>query len=175
MIPDTIGLTLRPWSTDDFPLMERSLGDPAMTIHLGGPESPEQLQSRHQRYTEFSHKGPGCMYVMLVGPEKISAGSVGYWEKDWQDSIVWECGWNILPEFQGQGFATSATAELITIIRAQNKHPHLHAFPSIHNHPSNAICRKLSFTLVGEVDFEYPLGNLLRCNDWRLVLNPNIE
>jgi RimJ/RimL family protein N-acetyltransferase len=81
MIHESTKMNLRPWSDTDFPLMERMLGDPAMTVHIGGPESLQQLRERHQRYTEFSQTGPGCMYVVLVGPKNISAGSVGYWEK----------------------------------------------------------------------------------------------
>ncbi|HVH31866.1 MAG TPA: GNAT family N-acetyltransferase, partial [bacterium] len=46
----------------------------------------------------------------------------------------------------------------------------LHAFPSVENGPSNAICRKLGFTLQEEADFEYPPGHSMRCNDWRLDL-----
>ena len=34
-------IELRPWSPDDLDLMTALLGDPAMTEHLGGPESPE--------------------------------------------------------------------------------------------------------------------------------------
>jgi hypothetical protein len=44
------------------------------------------------------------------------------------------------------------------------------AFPSIANAPSNAICRKLGFTLIEECEFEYPKGSFMRCNDWRLDL-----
>jgi RimJ/RimL family protein N-acetyltransferase len=48
----------------------------------------------------------------------------------------------------------------------------VHAFPSVDNAPSNAICRKLGFTLLdGAIEFEYPPGNLLRCNDWRFDLD----
>ena len=54
--------------------------------------------------------------------------------------------------------------------RARATHRFLHAFPSVDNAPSNAICRKLGFTLLGECDFEYPPGNRMRCNDWRLDL-----
>ena len=43
-------MALHPWSEDDLPLLEKLLGDPAMTMHLGGPESPEQIAQRHQRY-----------------------------------------------------------------------------------------------------------------------------
>jgi hypothetical protein len=34
------------------------------------------------------------------------------------------------------------------------------------------VCRKAGFSLVGECDFEYPPGNLLRSNDWCLDLGP---
>jgi RimJ/RimL family protein N-acetyltransferase len=46
----------------------------------------------------------------------------------------------------------------------------MHAFPTVDNGPSNAICRKVGFTFQEEVDFEFPPGNLMRCNDWRLDL-----
>jgi RimJ/RimL family protein N-acetyltransferase len=47
----------------------------------------------------------------------------------------------------------------------------MHAFPSVDNAPSNAICRKLGFELLEEsLEFEYPKGNVLRCSDWRLDL-----
>jgi hypothetical protein len=41
---------LRPWAGGDYDLLARLLGGPAMTEHLGGPETPEQLRRRHQRY-----------------------------------------------------------------------------------------------------------------------------
>jgi RimJ/RimL family protein N-acetyltransferase len=52
------------------------------------------------------------------------------------------------------------------------KHRSLYAFPSVGNAPSNGICRKLGFTLVGETEYEYPPGSgrVMRCNDWRLDL-----
>jgi RimJ/RimL family protein N-acetyltransferase len=49
-------------------------------------------------------------------------------------------------------------------------HRFLHAFPSVGNAPSNAICRKLGFTLLEECEFEYPPGTFMQCNDWCLDL-----
>ncbi|GAA1586091.1 hypothetical protein GCM10009678_80850 [Actinomadura kijaniata] len=48
----------------------------------------------------------------------------------------------------------------------------LHAFPSARNAPSNALCRRLGFTLSGPCDFEYPRGSgtLMRSNAWVLDL-----
>lgn len=166
----TIALDIRPWSDGDLPLLERLLGDPAMTVHLGGPETPEQIRERQERYARFSLTGPGCMFVVLIGPDKIPAGSVGYWEKEWQGAMVWESGWSVLPEFQGQRVAAKATALVIVKARAEKKHRYIHAFPSIHNTASNAICRKVGFTFQGEYDFEYPPGSFIRCNDWSLDL-----
>ena len=113
------------------------------------------------------------MFVIMVGPERTPAGSIGYWEMEWQDQPIWETGWSVLPEFQGQGIATRATAIIIERVRAERKHRFLHAFPSVDNGPSNAICRKSGFVLQGQADFEFPPGHLMRCNDWRLDLFPD--
>ena len=57
-------------------------------------------------------------------------------------------------------------------MKAERKHQFLHAYPSVENDPSNAICRKLGFELVGLDEYEYPKdsGNIMRCNDFRLDL-----
>lgn len=46
----------------------------------------------------------------------------------------------------------------------------LHAFPSPDNIASNAICRKAGFTLLSEVEFEFPPGHIMLSNDWRFDL-----
>ena len=119
---------LRPWSEGDFHLLERLLGDREMTVHLGGPETPEKLRERHERYCQFTHTGPGCMFVIVAGPDRISAGSVGYWEKEWQGETVWETGWSVLPEFQGQGIATKATLAK-AVFQAVHRQPEYGAYP----------------------------------------------
>lgn len=170
-----IDVDIRPWSDGDLPLLERLMGDPAMTEHLGGPETPEKIRERHERYCRIGDTGTGRMFVIVVGPGRLAAGSVGYWEKAWRGQHVWETGWSVVPEFQGQGIATRATAALVERARAEGKHQFIHAFPSVDNGPSNAICRKVGFKLQGEGDFEYPPGNILRCNDWRLDLFADVS
>jgi RimJ/RimL family protein N-acetyltransferase len=161
---------IRPWSVDDLPLLERLRGDPAMTVHLGGPENPEKIRERHERYRRICHSGTGCMFAIVFGPGRVAAGSVGYWEREWRGQQVWETGWSVLPEFQGQGVATRAAAAVVERARGEGKHRFVHAFPSVDNGPSNAICRTVGFTFQQEVDFEFPPGNFMRCNDWRLDL-----
>jgi RimJ/RimL family protein N-acetyltransferase len=166
-------IRLRPWSENDLPLLERLMGDPAMMVYLGGPETAEQIRNRHTRYAHIAETGKGYMFVITTGSVGLAMGSIGYWEHDWQDQIVWETGWSVLPEFQGQGIATKAIAAVVEHARAKHRHQYLHAFPAVENGASNAICRKAGFTLEGEFDFEYPPGNPMRCNDWSYDLFGN--
>ena len=172
-VEEQLKIDIRSWSEGDLPLLVRLRGDPAMNIHLGGPEAPEKIRERQERYYRSSQTGENPMFVIMVGPERTPAGSIGYWEMEWQDQPIWETGWSVLPEFQGQGIATRATAIIIERVRAERKHRFLHAFPSVDNGPSNAICRKSGFVLQGQADFEFPPGHLMRCNDWRLDLFPD--
>ncbi len=91
---------------------------------------------------------------------------MGYWELTWRDEQVFEIGWSVLPGFQGQGIAGVAAGQTLALAKAEQRHRRIHAFPSVDNAPSNAICRKLGFTFRGESEFEYPLGNFMQVNDW---------
>lgn len=166
--PDAVDL--RPWSETDLPLEDRLMGDPAMTTYLGGPEPAHQSRKRHEHFLRMNDSGTGRMFVIVMGPQRIAAGSVGYWETEWQEHRIWEAGWSVLPAFQGQGIATRATAAMIEYARAAGTYQFLHAFPAVANGPSNAVCRKVGFTLLGEVDFEYPPGTVRRCHNWRVDL-----
>jgi RimJ/RimL family protein N-acetyltransferase len=165
-----ITVRIEPWGTDDLPLLTRLMGDPAMTEHLGGPENAEQLAERQVRYERLDDSGKGRMFKIVNAVTGEPVGSVGYWERDWRGGQIYETGWSVLPEFQGQGIASAGTALAIVQARADGKHQYLHAFPKVENPPSNAVCRKLGFTLVEECDGEYPPGHPIRCNDWRLDL-----
>ena len=161
---------LQPWSEEDLPLLEKLLGDPAMMTHLGGPESQEQILRRHQRYIRLPESGTDHMFKVIWMPSGEGVGNVGYWRKVWRDQAVYETGWLVLPEYQGRGIATKATAAVIEHARREPRYQSLHAFPSVENPASNAICRKLGFTLVEECQVEYPPGRSMTVNDWRLEL-----
>ena len=137
-----------------------------MMEHLGGPESQEKIADRQTRYEQPDSK----QFRIVDETTGEGVGWVGYWERDWNGEQVYEIGWSLLPAFQGRGIAGSATLEAIGIARSERKRRFLHAYPSVDNAPSNAICRKLGFILLGPCEFEYPKGNLMQCNDWRLDL-----
>lgn len=130
-----------------MPLLVR-LNSPEMTEHIGGPETPEQLERRLQRYVA-ARTDTARMFIAIVKPEGTAAGSVGFWERDWQGNTVYETGWGVLPEFQGRGIASIATAKAIEIARASRRRDAVHAFPSVDNGPSNAICSQARFRAAG--------------------------
>jgi len=156
---------LEPWGSGDLPLLEK-LNDPEMTKHVGGPESPEKLSDRQTRY-----EAPGSrQYRIVEDASGEGVGWVGYWEMTWRDEQVWETGWAVLPSFQGRGIASSATAQLLDLARAERHLRYVHAYPKVENTASNAICRKVGFELLGEVDFPARRAGVVRCNDWRFDL-----
>jgi RimJ/RimL family protein N-acetyltransferase len=165
-----VDILLRPWSEEDLPLLQKLLGDPAMMEHLGGPESQEQILRRHQRYSHLPEDGTDHMFRIVLEAGGEGVGNVGYWRKTWREQAVYEIGWLVLPMYQGQGIATRAAAAAIEHARHEPKYQFMHAFPSVENPASNAICRKLGFTLLEECQFEYPPGHSMTVNDWRLDL-----
>lgn len=166
-------MRIEPWSEDDLDLL-RQLNTPEMKRHLGGPETDEQVVARHERYVQFAGTGKGCMFRVVVLPSGESVGSIGYWERVWHDETVYEMGWAILPAYQRRGLATAALAATVAEARARRTHRYAHAFPSVDNPASNAVCRKAGFQFLGETEFEYPPGNLASSHDWRLDLTAAI-
>lgn len=165
-------IELRPWSDDDLWVAERFLSDAAMMEHLGGPQSHDRIRDAHRRYLDTNTSGTGQMFTIALGNSTSEVvGNIGFWDRTWREELVYETGWMVFPEFQGRGLASQALAMLLARLRRERVHPFVHAFPSIANGPSNAICRKAGFTDLGECALEYPPGHPMRCNDWVLDLS----
>ncbi|MBZ4323791.1 GNAT family N-acetyltransferase, partial [Streptomyces huiliensis] len=161
---------IEPWTDGPVGLdLLRRCNAPEMTAHLGGPESEERLVDRHRRYTALSAGGPGRMFRVVL-PDGTPVGTTGYWECAWRDEPAYEAGWGILPAYQGRGLAAAAVAAVIAEARTAPRHRFLYAFPAVANGPSNAVCRKAGFSLLGEADIEYPKGTFRRGGVWRLDL-----
>jgi RimJ/RimL family protein N-acetyltransferase len=160
---------LEPWGSGDLPLLERLMGDPRMTEHLGGPESPDKLRERQDRYERVADGDR--MFKIVDVSTGAGVGSVGFWKKEWREEELYEIGWMVVPESQGRGIAVAATAQAIELAKRNDAHRFMHAFPNVDNAPSNAICRRLGFELIGACEFEYPKAHFMTCNDWRLDLH----
>ncbi|MFE3774620.1 GNAT family N-acetyltransferase [Streptomyces sp. NPDC059122] len=161
------GVRIEPWTAADLALLHKA-NAPEMTRHLGGPETEEQLIRRHRRY--LAADGPGRMYRILLLPQREAVGTIGFWETQWQGAAVYETGWGVLPGFQGRGIAATAVRQVLAAAAAEGRHRVIHAFPSVANAASNAVCRKAGFTLIGACEIEYPKGHLIQAHEWRATL-----
>jgi RimJ/RimL family protein N-acetyltransferase len=155
------------WSDADLDLLRRA-NTPGMWKYLGGPEPEPKMLQRHQRYLPANWTGSGGMFRVELMTRGEPVGFVGYWERVENGRTVWETAWHVLPEFQGQGMATAAMTALLEMAGSQPDRRPIHAYPSVDNEPSNALCRALGFTLLGPTDFESPPSHQMRCNDWVL-------
>jgi RimJ/RimL family protein N-acetyltransferase len=114
-------------------------------------------------------------WVLVIVPDddpSTAAGTVAVWSHEEHEEPINEIGWMVLPRYQGRGIGTTAVGAALDRARATGRWDVLHAFPSVTNAASNAICRKLGFEKVGEQDFPLPWApdKILRCNHWRLDL-----
>ena len=168
--PDDAEVWLEPWSDLGLELLRRN-NVPEMMTYIGGPETEEQVAARHQRYLEYWRSGTARMFLVMIPGVPQGVGLVGYWEKDWRDTQVYESGWSTEPAFHGRGIAARAVTAALEHAARFGSRRYVHAFPSVENLPSNALCRKVGFRLLAESDFEYRPGRVMRCNDWRFDLD----
>lgn len=65
-VPDSgADLTLRLWAHDDLPLLHAA-NTPAMTAHLNGPESDDEILARHERYLRLEPGMPDRPEIVCI-------------------------------------------------------------------------------------------------------------
>lgn len=156
----------------DLALTEALETDPQVMRELGGPIHRSRIPEIHCRRLN----DPWWLKITLDRHEP-AVGTIGIWEKEMDGTTIHETGGLVLPAFQGRGVATTALRLLIERVRAEPQFDFMHAFPGVSNMPSNALCRRFDFDLLGQRDLEYA-GRDLRCNHWRLATpgkDPPIE
>ena len=134
--------------------------DPVVMRELGGPVPRERIRGTHER-----RLGDPWWFKIVPEAGGPAVGTIGIWAKELDGATIHETGWMVLPEHQGRGLASAALAKLIELVSADEQFESMHAFPPVTNAPSNALCRKFGFELIGERDFVYA-GRTLRCNHW---------
>lgn len=112
-------LRLRLWSENDLELLHAA-NTPAMTAHLNGPETEEQIVERQARYLRLVASGEARMFV-FEDDAGSSLGSIGYWQMVWREEPALETGWFVRPEAQGRGVASRGLALLIDDARAHRE------------------------------------------------------
>jgi RimJ/RimL family protein N-acetyltransferase len=161
-------LKLVPYSDGDVGLIEELECDAATMSELGGPVSPDQIPQIHER--RLATVAAGEWYFKIVPePGGPAAGTIGIWSATWRGRRIQETGWMVLPAFQGRRLASRSLELILEMARGEERLDRIHAFPSVTNQPSNALCRRFGFELMEETDYLYR-GAQLRVNVWELAL-----
>lgn len=167
-------MELRNLGADDLWIYEAQ-NAPEMMEHLGGPRSMEGMADKLRRDVAATEADE--YWVLVIVPDddpSAAAGTVSVWSHEDHEEPINEIGWMVLPQYQGRGIGSSAVGAVLNRARVTGRWDVLHAFPSVTNAASNAICQKLGFEKIGEQDFPLPWApdKILRCNHWRLDLRP---
>jgi RimJ/RimL family protein N-acetyltransferase len=163
-----VAVTLHLYAADDFPLLQ-ALNTPEMMTYLGGPESPEKLASRHEKYQRLLQEGEARMF-RIAADESPAVGTIAWWRTQWHEQPVHEAGWSVATPFQRRGYAVQALELLLRDAADHGDAALLVATPHVDNAASNAVCLRAGFSFREEQDGEYPPGNPVRCNVWTFDL-----
>lgn len=163
--PDSI--ELMPLRPEDEWLTSALETDPVMMEHLGGPLDPDDVPALHAGRLAGIERGDTWYFTIHLG-DGPPVGAVCLWHDEGHPPGTSEAGWSVLPAYQGRGIASAAAGRLIEMAREEGgRWGDIHAWPSVTNAASNALCRSLGFVHVGVADFVFR-GHPLRCNDWVL-------
>jgi len=148
-------IEFRDYCDEDLWLTEALECDSLVMHDLGGPTARETVQQHHRRRLNSVLEKAVWYLTIRPDPDAQPVGTIGIWQADWQGAKINEMGWMLLPAFHGRGLATAAGRLLLYRARDERRYRQVHAFPSVSNGASNAICRKLGFTLLGECEIAY--------------------
>lgn len=162
-------MLLRDVELGDVEAYVRMRCDPVMMAELGGPVPREGIEDKVKRDVESAWAGHS--WIEMIVPDdarpEVVAGSVVIWSHTDDGETLSEIGWMVLPEFQRRGLAKWAVRTLLERARNERRWGVVHAFPGVTNVPSNALCRSLGFTLVGDREVVFA-GRRLQSNHWQI-------
>lgn len=162
-------IELREYSNQDLWLTRALELNPEVMKDLGGPASRDIIRSIHRRRLKSVLCRAAWYFTIIPDGSTDPVGTIGIWESNIEDMAINEIGWMVLPAFQGHGYATEAGRAALERARFERRWRVIHALPSVSNGASNAICRKLGFTLRREVELYYH-GKTQMANDWCIEL-----
>jgi RimJ/RimL family protein N-acetyltransferase len=139
--------------------------DPRVMAELGGPWSPEEARATHARRLKSAAEQGSWGLKIVPDAETGPVGSLSLWHSEWDGQPLSEAGWMVLPQHQGRGHASAGLRLLLERAEADGRWGDIHAFPGATNAPSNALCRKLGFELVGGGEADYA-GRRFPVNHW---------
>jgi len=163
-------MRLRPVDPGDVEAYIRMRCDGAMMADLGGPLPPDRMPGQVARDVDDMTRDEAWIYMIVVDDagKEVVAGTVTVAPHTEPDSPErhGEIGWMVLPEHRGSGLATAAAREVLHRVEDSGRWRMVHAFPSVSNDASNAICRAVGFDCVGQRVITFA-GHAFTTNHWQ--------
>jgi RimJ/RimL family protein N-acetyltransferase len=142
--------------------------DPAVMEELGGAWTAAEARATHARRLRTVRDMGSWWFKIVRRADGAPVGSLVLWDSDWEGEPASEAGWMVLRNEQRKGYASAGVRLLLERVAAAGaRWGDIHASPGAENGPSNAICRKLGFELIGDGEVDYG-GRKLRVNHWVL-------
>jgi RimJ/RimL family protein N-acetyltransferase len=179
-------------TSDDLPLYEKLFMNEEYMKYLGGVQTQERTHKMFQSHLNHSNSGKGKILKVIPEDEDFEekfsivqsmkededyfdyhrgVGTVCVWHGFFQDKVVTELGWGILPRYQGLGLATKALKMFVHLIEeTEPQWGDLHAFTGSDNIASNRLCQKVGFQSLGEVTIDFD-GHDLPSNHYIYPIN----
>ena len=154
-------MLLRDVEPADLDAYLRMRCDPAMMTELGGPQPADRIAGQLEHDLDMVRADSAWIKMIVPDGSTQVAGTVTLYSHDG----ISEIGWMVLPEFQGRGLASEAVRAVLDLALADGRWGLIHAFPSITNAASNAICRSAGFSLIGEEETAFA-GRVFKTNHW---------
>jgi RimJ/RimL family protein N-acetyltransferase len=123
----------------------RLIGSP---VPGGWPQFPESIEFTIARLREHPDQAEWWMHFFLL-PDSTLIGSGGYVGPP-QDGVV-EFGYELAPEFRGQGLGIAAAKAMVAKAAATGDVSRVIAHTLAHENPSTGVLRNLGFTKTREL------------------------
>jgi len=155
----------------DLELLQRILGDPAMTGFIGGPTSNENIQKRLNLWQTNWSEGKSLCGIVEERNSGTRIGSASIHPSMVPNQSGVEISYMILPEYQGRGYATEMARALIDYAFHVMRVDRILITADPDNEPSHKIAKQLGFRCLGEVEYVHPvLTNRTKYLVWILLL-----
>ncbi len=148
-------LMVRRPEEDDRPALERVFCDAEMMRYLGEVWKPEMVADTVKEWRdEWGYKNRWSGVLVRKDTSEL-IGTAGITEDTVEDEPGLEMSWFVLPEHQGQGFATEITRSLLAFAFEELCVKRVVGETHPGNPASNKVLEKLGFKCLGERKHEY--------------------
>jgi RimJ/RimL family protein N-acetyltransferase len=153
---ETERLLLRPWTSDDLPVLRSFSTDPVLMHHFGRAALVDDSVERLARMQRFDRELGVSFRAVVRKADGAVIGNCGLKPLTipWPHPDDIEIGWLLRQDCWGRGYAVEAAAPMLAIGLA--RWPRVVAITACSNMPSQRVMQRLGMTHLPALDFDHP-------------------